>query len=133
MTTRKSSVNPGRWTTTTTTTTSTTTRVVNNRKLSLQNKRPAALRDQNRDPSVTYNQGSTAQVSGSQQPDLVKISSPRVKPQNVIAKLENVVDKKNRQLQDTKMVAAHNAKGFDTMAILVGYFANDALNVPQLK
>ena len=81
--------------------------------------------DQNRAPSVAYNQGSTAQVSGSQQPDLVKISSPRVKPQNVIAKLENVVDKKNRQLQDTKMVAAHNAKGFDTMAILVGYFAND--------
>ena len=42
-----------------------------------------------------------------------------------IARLENVVDRRNSQIKETRAVAAHNAKGFDAMSTLVGYLAND--------
>ena len=86
--------------------------------------------DHNRGPVVLSHHHPLGRgtTGGSQQPDLVKVSSlgPRAAPQQAeIARLENVVDKRNSQIKETRAVAAHNAKGFDAMSALVGYLAND--------
>ena len=65
------------------------------------------------------------QQSSHHQPDLVKVSSL---PKNVsagseLARLESILDEKNRENDQLKARLAHSAKGFAALAITVNHYA----------
>ena len=59
------------------------------------------------------------------QPDLVKVSqSPKVVTSNAeLARLEHVLDEKNRENDRLRARLGHNAKGFEALAITVNHMA----------
>ena len=56
-------------------------------------------------------------TSHHQQPDVVKVSS---KPSE-LAKLEHVIDEKNRENDQLRTRLRHNAKGFEALALTVDH------------
>merc|ERR1711874_642285 len=96
----------------------------------LQSKRPKSLRDQNCAPGNVTRRGEgkneSIQGVGPNQPDLVRVSSPRTNQYNeTLAKLKYANDQISQQLKDARLASEANAKGFDAMAIVVGYLAPD--------
>jgi hypothetical protein len=63
------------------------------------------------------------------QPDLVKVSSPKVTAANgsELTRLENLVDQKIRENGELRNRLGHNAKGFDALAVTVNHFAKKVL------
>lgn len=55
------------------------------------------------------------------QPDLVKVSSPKLSD---LARLEHVLDEKNRENDQLRIRLKHNAKGFEALALTVDHFAS---------
>ena len=55
-----------------------------------------------------------------QQPDLVKVSSPKL---SELARLESVVDAKSHENAQLRARLGHNAKGFEALAITVNQYA----------
>ena len=59
------------------------------------------------------------------QPDLVKVSqSPKVVTSNAeLARLEHILDEKNRENERLRARLGHNAKGFEALAVTVNHLA----------
>ena len=55
-----------------------------------------------------------------QQPDLVKVSSPKL---SELARLESVVDAKTQENAQLRARLGHNAKGFEALAIALNHYA----------
>ena len=59
------------------------------------------------------------------QPDLVKVSqSPKVVTSNAeLARLEHILDEKNRENERLRARLGHNAKGFEALAVTVNHLS----------
>ena len=63
-----------------------------------------------------------------QQPDLVKVSSPKL---SELVRLESVVDAKTQENAQLRARLGHNAKGFEALAITVNQYAKKVRKNPQ--
>ena len=63
-----------------------------------------------------------------QQPDLVKVSSPKL---SELVRLESVVDAKTQENAQLRARLGHNAKGFEALAITVNQYAKKVRKKPE--
>ena len=63
-----------------------------------------------------------------QQPDLVKVSSPKL---SELVRLESVVDAKTQENAQLRARLGHNAKGFEALAITVNQYAKKVRKKPR--
>ena len=56
--------------------------------------------------------------SSHHQPDLVKVSSPKL---SELTRLEHILDEKNRENEQLRSRLKHNAKGFEALALTVDH------------
>ena len=88
-------------------------------------------------PAASNNKTPTTYLRSSShhQPDVVKVSSPKL---SEWVKLEHVLDEKNRENEQLKTRLRHNAKGFEALAVTVNHYAkkvglsNDILTIAAM-
>ena len=75
--------------------------------------------------STTKESSASNYLRNHHQPDLVKVSqSPKVVTSNAeLARLEHILDEKNRENERLRARLGHNAKGFEALAVTVNHLA----------